>query len=773
VFNIQLWYTSLLSNAGQKQKSMKKLSYLFILAILFSGVKAKEDEGMWLPIFLERLNYTDMQKMGLQLTPEEIYSVNSNSLKDAIVGLANDPAPSGFFCTGEIVSPEGLMFTNHHCGFGNIQKHSTVDHDYLADGFWAMTRDEELPNEGLTASILYRMADVTDSIIPNISDTLQGQARTAAIREITAKLKENASEDGKYNVVIKSFFSGNEYYMFVYEVYKDVRLVGAPPSSIGKFGGDTDNWMWPRHTGDFSVFRVYTAPDGSPAEYSEENVPLKPKHFLPVNLDPVKLNDFSMIWGFPGGTERFETSSGLEYKVNSFYPPIIDAFGKKLEVWKQHMSNDQEVRIKYASKAAGTANGWKLFIGQMKGIKDLDLINEKKAFEDKFQAWADEDKKRKEEYGDILETINNANKEREKGFSTLIYSSLTSLGGSEIIGYAGDFNALASFMEKYKEEKDKKKKEKSQKQLDKEVQKLKDNVADNFKNYDMATDEDVFAALTELYVDKIPVDLQPDYLKKLIKKYKGNYSDIAAYVFEKSNFSTEAKVMAFLDDPSLKALKKDPAYILAGEFRSTLMAINGNINRGGDEVGTAERLFVKGIREMEPNKKYYPDANSTLRFSYGSVLDYYPKDAVHFDYITHLSGVIAKEDPTNDEFIVSEKLIELYNNKDYGRYGHDDKMIVCYLSNNDITGGNSGSPVMNGKGELKGIAFDGNWEAMSSDIAFAPKLQRTIVVDINYVLFIMDKFAGAKHLVDELTINVTPPPPPVKVEVIGEIEIVK
>ncbi len=751
---------------------MKKLSYLFAFIILLSGVKVKADEGMWLPIFMERLNYVDMEKMGLQLTPEEIYSVNNGSLKDAIVGLSNGPTPRGFFCTGEIVSPEGLMFTNHHCGFGKIQEHSTVDHDYLKDGFWAMNRDEELPNEGLSASILYRMEDITDSVIPNLNDTLNGKDRSAAIKEITTRMKKNASEDGKYNVVIKSFFSGNEYYMFVYEVFTDVRLVGAPPSAIGKFGGDTDNWMWPRHTGDFSIFRVYTAPDGSPAEYAEENIPLVPKHFLPINLDPVKLNEFSMIWGFPGGTERNLTSSGIEFKVNNYYPPIIEAFGKKLEVWKKHMSKDQEVKIKYASKYAGTANGWKLFIGQMKGIKDLDLFNEKKAFEDEFEVWINEDDERKAKYGEVIEIINQADADKAEGFSTLVFASLSGVGGSEIIGYASDFSALQSFMQKYKEEKDKKKKEKKQKQINKEVEKLKDGITGHFENYDMLTDEDVFAALTEMYYNKMPQDMHPESLTKLVKKFKGNFTEIAAYVFEKSNFSTEAKVNAFLEKPSLKSLDKDPSFVLANEFRSMVMQASGNLKRGGDEVSKSKRLFVEGIREMQPDKKFYPDANSTLRFSYGEVLDYYPKDAVHFDYVTHLSGVIAKEDPTNDEFIVPEKLVELYNNKDYGEYGQGDKMIVCYLSNNDITGGNSGSPVMNGKGELKGIAFDGNWEAMSSDIAFAPKLQRTIVVDIHYVLFIMDKFAGAKHLVDELTITRTPPPPPPPVEVIQEVDVI-
>ncbi len=737
---------------------MKKLFYLFAFIFLISSVKVVADEGMWLPIFFERLNYVDMQKMGLQLTPQEIYNVNSGSLKDAIVGLANQPNPQGFFCTAEIVSDQGLMFTNHHCGYDVIQQNSTTEHDYLAQGFWAMNKGEELPNDKLTASILYRMADVTDSIIPNISDTLVGKDRTAAIKKITSRLKKNASEDGKYNVVIKSFFSGNEYYMSVYQVYEDVRLVGAPPSSIGKFGGDTDNWMWPRHTGDFSIFRIYTAPDGSPAKYSEDNIPLVPKHYLPISLDPIKKNQFSMIWGFPGGTERYETASGINFMVNDYYPPIIEVFGKKLEVWKSHMSKDQQVRIKYSSNYAGIANAWKLFIGQTKGVKNLDVYANKKAFEAEFTNWINETPERQKKYGNVLATINDANSKKADGFSTLVYASLTGVGGAAIISYANKFSSLKSLMEQYKKEKDKKKKGKKLNQINNEVAKLKSKVADEFKNYDMATDEDVFAAMTEMYYNNVPKNMQPEILTKLVKKYKGNFKDIASYVFSQSVFSSQSKITAFLNNPKLKVLTKDPALMLGSQYMAILMKASSNVKRGGDDVKTAKRLFVEGIREMQPNKKFYPDANSTLRFSYGKVLDYYPADAIHFDFVTHLSGVMAKEDPENDEFIVPEKLKELYKTKDYGQYGHNGKMVVCFLTNNDITGGNSGSPVMNGKGELTGLAFDGNWEAMSSDIAFAPKLQRTIVVDINYVLFIIDKFAGAKNIIDELTIVKTPAP---------------
>ncbi len=483
---------------------MKRFTYVIVALILFSGMKLKADEGMWLPMFIDRLNYVDMQKKGLQLTPEEIYSINSSSLKDAIVGLSNDPKPSGYFCTGEIVSSQGLLFTNHHCGFDAIQKHSTVEHDYLADGFWAMSKEEELPNEGLTASFLVRMDDVTDSILPMISDTLEGSDRKSAIKEITSRLKKAAAEDGKYNVVVKSFFDGNEYYLFVYQVFKDVRLVGAPPSSIGKYGGDTDNWMWPRHTGDFSIFRVYTAPDGSPAEYSEENIPMVPKHHLPVSLDGVKENDFAMIWGFPGSTERYLTAEGLNFKTEYYFPPLIEVFGKKLETWKKHMDADQAVRIKYASQYAGIANGWKYFIGQNRGVEKLDVVGQKKEYEKKFQEWVEADADRKEKYGNVITDIDDAYKSMADGITPLIYASITGIGGSGIIGYAQEYSGLQGMLKQLKEEKDKKKKAKKEENISQASEGMIEGIADHFKDYDMATDRDVFAEMTKLYYEKLP-----------------------------------------------------------------------------------------------------------------------------------------------------------------------------------------------------------------------------------------------------------------------------
>ncbi len=737
---------------------MKKITYFLAMLLLFSGLNLKADEGMWIPLLL-RQNFAEMQRLGLKLTPEQIYSVNHSSLKDAIAGLSNSPAPQGFFCTSEIVSDKGLLFTNHHCGFDAVQKHSSVEHDYLKDGFWAMNYDEELPNKNMTASVLVRMADVTDSIVPMLNDTMDESQRSAVAGKIISRLKKENSEKGKYNVVIKPFFNGNKYYMLVYIVYKDVRLVGAPPSAIGKFGGDTDNWMWPRQTGDFTVFRIYTAPDGSPATYSKDNIPLKPKHFLPISLDGEKKNDFAMIWGFPGSTNRYMTAPELQFRMAHYFPPLVEAFGKKLEVWKNHMNANQAVRIKYASNYAMIANSWKYFIGQMRGVKKQHVIEKKKAFDDQFNQWADADPARKAIYGSVLKEISDVYSKQGSVIEPLIYASVTGLSGAEIIKFAQSYAGLESMMKQYKKAKDKKVKARKLKKIQEMAKSMQESLDKKYKDYDMATDRDVFAAMTKMYIEKTPADLHPDYLNKMVKKFKNNYTAFADYVFAKSHFSSAVKAKSFLADPQLKSLEKDPAFILSQGFMAKMQQASMAYSNTGGSLGKAKRLFMQGIMKMEPNKVFYPDANSTLRFSYGTVQPYAPQDGLYTNVHTHLYGVMAKEDPTNPEFIVPKKLKELYETKDYGPYGENGKMDVCFLTNNDITGGNSGSPVINGKGELLGLAFDGNWEAMSGDIAYIPKLQRTIVVDIRYVLFIIDKYAGDHRLIDELSIHKAIPQP--------------
>ncbi len=724
---------------------MKKLLLLFsailIFAIRIYSVNPP-DEGMWLPMFVDRLNYVDMQKMGLHLTADEIYSINHASLKDAVIGLSNSDSPNGYFCTAEVVSDQGLVFTNYHCGYDIIQQHSSLEHDYLNDGFWARNMSEELPNEALTASFLIRMENVTDSIIPFLSDTMTEGARSAKVREISKRLEKAEDDDGKFLVRVKSFYDGNEYYLFVYQVYEDVRLVGAPPSAIGKFGGDTDNWMWPRQTGDFSIFRIYSAPDGSPAKYSKDNIPLKPKYSLPVSVKGVKKDDFTMIWGYPGSTERYMTSYGVDFNLEYFQPAIIKLFGKRLEVMKTDMDADHEVQIKYASDYASIANTWKYFIGQSKGLKRLHIVDQKKEIEDGFMKWVTANDARKKKYGDILNEIENGYKTMEPVVKPLIYDNLA-LMGPEIISYSQQFTQYAEDLKNKKTNPD---------ALAKSTDALREAAKEHFKNYNPPTDMNLLSELYLMYAENIPADQYPEFFKKIIDKYNGDFDKFADHVFSKSIFASEDDVDAFLDNPSLKKLEKDPAYTLGGDVMGTMMAVSGQYRKAQSELRHGDRLFIEGLREMNPGKVYYPDANSTMRLSYGQVEDYYPADAVHYDYVTHLKGVMEKEDSTNDEFIVPAKLKELYEEKDYGRYGQDGKLVTCFLTTNDITGGNSGSPVINGDGQLIGLAFDGNWEAMSSDIAFAPKLQRTICVDIRYVLFIIDKYAGATNLIDELKI---------------------
>ncbi len=750
---------------------MKRLLFVLLVVLAFgfrANASTPPDEGMWLPIFVERLNYVDMQEMGLQLTAEEIYSINNSSLKDAIVGLSRGSTPGGYFCTAEVVSDQGLIFTNHHCGFGYIQKHSTIEHDYLTDGFWALSQEEELPNDGMSASFFVRMANVTDSIIPELSDTLSEGARGKKIKEISDRLKKRESEDGRYHVTVKSFFGGNEYYLFVYDVFTDVRLVGAPPSSIGKYGGDTDNWMWPRHTGDFSIFRIYSDKEGKPAKFSEENIPLKPKHHLPVSVAGYDKGDFAMIWGYPGGTERYLTSYGVQFKLDNFIPYLVQIFGAKLDIWWEAMAADKEVKIQYASKAAGASNAWKLFIGQDRGLRRLDVAGKKVKIEDKFQKWADANPDRKEKYGDVLPSIKSAYEEMAKDYPNLIITALAASRGSEILPYAQQFGQLQGMLE-----------EKADPAVYEEtITELREGAVSHFKNYNAPADQKVMALLFEIYYEEISPDFIPDEFIEMLDKQKGDFDALAAYVFENSVFTSEEKVNAFLDNPKFKTLDKDPAMILSTAFQGPMAKAGMAYRSSQTELGKSDRLFIAGLREMNPDKVFYPDANSTMRLTYGSVEDYFPADAVHYNFYTTLNGVMEKEDPNNDEFIVEDKLKELYKKTDYGPYGQTingkKELITCFLTTNDITGGNSGSPVINGNGELIGIAFDGNWEAMSGDIAFEPELQRTISVDIRYVLFVIDKYANAQNLIDELTIVKTKhmPAPKPAAEVNPEVKVV-
>ena len=729
---------------------MKKVLGIIAMAILVSVGRVYADEGMWLPMFVERLNYVDMQKMGLQLTPEELYSINHSSLKDAIVGLGSDPMPRGFFCTGEIVSEHGLLFTNHHCGYGAIQKLSSDEHDYLKDGFWAKSYSEELPAPEMTASFLIRMEDVTKEVLGVVTEDMDYQDGQAAIRKKIKELEKAASEDGKYNPVIKGFFEGNEYYMFVYQVFPDVRLVGVANSSIGKFGGDTDNWMWPRHTGDFSIFRVYCDKDGNPAEYSKDNVPLTPKHHLPISLDGVQKDDFTMIWGFPGSTERYMSSYGINYNVDTFYPAIIDIFGTELAAMEEYMKEDDHINLMYADNHAGLANTWKNFIGQCKMLRKNKVSESKVALENDFTNWVN--KNNKTEYKDALPNLKDAYKTLGEVAKYIYYPNFVAQAGPA--GVAAQF---AAYYEAY-EGKDKEGQEAALAML-KEM-----DVDALFAETDQRVEKKIFSDLLKTYKNAFKGEELPKIYTLIDKKFKGDIDAFADDVYEHSIFATPARVKAFISNPKPKLIGKDYAYLLNNSMMEVIMENIPAYRQAMQAVSENDHVFVKGLREYyaatQPGKSLYPDANSTMRMSYGSVQDYMPADAVHYDYICTANGILEKYIPGDYEFDAPKRLIDLIEKKDFGVYADDSgELVVCFLSTNDITGGNSGSPIMNGKGELIGLAFDGNWEAMSGDVNFEPKLQRTINVDVRYVLFIIDKYAGATNLIDELDIRQGEPKP--------------
>ena len=724
---------------------MKKTFLLVALAIFSLVGKVHADEGMWLPMFVERLNYVDMEKMGLQLTPEELYSINNSSLKDAIVGLSNGDRPRGFFCTGEIVSQNSLMFTNHHCGYGSIQKLSTVEHDYLTDGFWAKDFSEELPAEGISASFLVRMEDVTEQVFSVLNDTMTWAERNAAIAAKSAELEAAASEDGKYNPIIKGFFEGNEYYMFVYQVYTDVRLVGTPPSSIGKFGGDTDNWMWPRHTGDFSIFRVYADAEGNPAAYSPENKPLTPKHHLPVSLDGVQQDDFTMIWGFPGTTNRYLTSYGVDYNVETFYPIIHDIFKLQTDIMDEFMQKDASVNIMYADDKAGLANTWKNFEGQMLMLRKNKVAERKAELEAQFTEWVNADQARVEEYGNVLNTLaENYNTLSELSASVYFPNFVSQTGAIAISAEFAQYVAAAQSKDKEAVAAA----EEALKAIDVDVY-----FAETYK----PLEDKMLVEMLKLYYNTFNAEVNPNFYNLVEKKYKGDVVALANAILEESIFATAESIKAFIAKPNAKKVEKDPAYVVFNAMVNHMVSGLAPFRAANQVIAENNHMFVKGLREFyaetQPEKSLYPDANSSLRMTYGSVQDYQPADAVSYDYICTANGILEKYVPGDYEFDVPQRLLDLIEAKDFGQYADENgELIVCFLSTNDITGGNSGSPIMNSRGELIGLAFDGNWEAMSGDINFEPRLQRTINVDARYVLFVIDKFAGATNLIEELTI---------------------
>lgn len=706
-----------------------------MILVLSFGFKARADEGMWLLPLIEKLNMGKMTELGLKLSAEDIYSLNKASVKDAIVIF-------GGGCTGEIVSSQGLILTNHHCGYGSIQAHSSVEHDYLHEGFWAMSKEEELPNPNLSVTFLIRIEDVTAQMLAGVKDGMSETDRAAALNEARQSITKKASEGNSYRTTVSSFYGGNYFYLLVYESYTDVRLVGAPPSSIGKFGSDTDNWEWPRHTGDFSVFRVYSSPDGKPAAFSKANVPLKPKHYLPVSIKERNIGDFAMILGYPGRTNRYMTSFEVNEQLQIVHPDRIKIRGIKQDIWMEDMKADQKVNIQYSAKYFGSSNYWKYSIGQKAGLERLNVKGKKEAIENQFNTWVVATPERKAKYGESLNMIKTAIEGRAEYYNAVQYLN-ECISGCELFG----MNQVATTLITALKAGD------NQKVTD-AVTNIKNRISGFYKDYNGPTDLKATKAMLKLYRSDIPAKFQPDFYANVVdKKYKGNIDKFVDDMFAKSIFSSEAKLNAFLDKPVLKTIEADPVYTTSASVYKTA----GEISKGSSQfdagLATGKRLWIAALMDMAPEKTLYPDANSTMRLTYGTVQNYDPRDGVTYKYFTTLQGVVNKYKAGDYEFDLPKRLLDLNAKKEFGRYGSSKGyMPVCFLTTNDITGGNSGSPVMNGNGELIGLAFDGNWESMSGDIAYEPELQRTIVVDIRYVLWTMDIYAGAKHLVDEMTI---------------------
>ena len=690
------------------------LTTLLLLAIV--ATTARADEGMWLLNLIGK-NYQQMKAQGFRLKPEDVYSVNKSSLKDAVVVF-------GGYCTGEIVSNQGLIFTNHHCGYKSIQQHSTVTHDYLKDGFWAKSFDEEISTPGLYVSILQEIADVTDDVLKGVTDHNKEQI-DANIERITAEYKKKYPSEF-HRIEIKPFFEGNSYFLSAFVDYKDVRLVGTPPDAIGKFGGDTDNWMWPRHTCDFSVFRVYVGKDGNPAEYSSSNVPLKPKHHLPISLKGYKKGDFAMVMGFPGSTQRYSTSFEI-YNDMLENDARAKIRGIRQDVLHADMEASDEIRIKYATKYSQSSNYWKNSIEANKSLKALNIVGEKQQQEKAFETWCRANAQRQNEYKDALAQIQKACDADRDNALVLLYINECFFSGMELLMHG--YHIINYVLDPAGQTKD---------DFIKEMHRF-------YKDYSRETDYKSSLAMAKLYMEDVKAEYHPSFLKEM------SADSAVAYMFT-SQFVTQEGFDKFIENPTRETLLTDPVisnFLAVLDVYRTLITAS----RTNDEMlDNGRRIYTKGVNEMNSGANPYPDANFTERLTYGTVQDYKPKDGVLMNYFTTTDGVLEKEIPGDYEFDVPAKLKTLLLNKDYGRYADKDGTLhACFLTDNDITGGNSGSPVIDGNGNLIGLAFDGNSEAMCGDWFFNTKLQRCINVDIRYVLFIIDKYGNCQRLIKELT----------------------
>jgi len=695
----------------------------------------RADEGMWFLMFIERLNHRDMEKMGLQLTAEEIYSINHHSLKDAVVQFNGG-------CTAEIVSKDGLVLTNHHCGYSAIAELSTSEQNYLKDGFWAKDKSAEMKPKSLYVRFFVRMDDVSKRILSKVNDKMTETERNKVIQQEINLIEKENSEGGKYTVSVRPFFQGNEYYYFVYQDYTDVRLVGTPPESVGKFGGDTDNWEWPRQTGDFSMFRVYADKDGNPATYSKDNVPLQPKHYLPISIKGVKENDFAMILGYPGRTNRWMPAGGIEQNVKFAYPAWVEGAKTGMDQMKKYMDKDATVRLQYASKYASTANYWKNRQGMIDALTKAGTAKTKAGQEAKFDTWANKPEN-KAKYGNVIATINKYYSEtnlkaRHDNYLTQLlrtssYGTAPASIGNALIGYYKENDAKRAEM----------------------LPKITAAIENIYGNFYAPAEKDILTAQLNLYASKGGEYGLASEVAKMKATNNGDFSANVNDAVAKSIFATKESLTAFMKDPKPELIATDPLYVISNDLMSKIRAKSPEQLKADDDFAIAFRELVEGLRESKLNAIQYPDANSTLRLTYGKVraLPADKRNDAKINNYTTMTSMVKKYKAGDQEFDLPARLLELNKAKDFGQYA--DKagyMPINFLTDNDITGGNSGSPVLNGKGELIGIAFDGNIEAMAGDVIFDPKLQRTINVDIRYVLWIIDKYAGAKNIIDEMTI---------------------
>ena len=714
---------------------------IFIFSIVFNSFSfvSPPDEGMWLPLLLKDYNYAEMQRLGLKLTVEQIYDINQSCLKDAIVQL-------GGFCTAEVISKEGLILTNHHCGYDAIATSSSEEHNYLKDGFWAMNRSQEIPVEGLSIKFLIQMIDVSDRIAQLEVQSDEFDAELAVAEEIQ-KIQQELSESDKYIVTVESMFDGNAHYAFVYQQYTDIRLVGAPPSSIGKFGGDTDNWMWPRHTGDFSMFRIYAANDNSPAEYSQSNIPYVPKYALPISTKGLNEGDFTMVMGYPGSTDRYLTSSEIKSNQEITAPVLVDILGQRLSIMKTEMDKNATTQLNLASNYASLSNSRKYYEGQLLGLKKFDFLSKKKVYESELQSWIEKDDERKSTYGTLLKDMAELEEKNSATNKNMLIINVAGFAPGIITAGIRTYR-----LHQYLSDDDHDVQSES---AQSHLEILKEASAEYFSENNSSVERNMLILALRSMKDKMSADAQMDLFNSplFLKKAKGSIELYADFIMSKSILANEDLMSKFLAKPSFKSLDKDPGVLYINSliklFREKVNPQIAQYNAMNDKY---RKMYTHLLFEKE-QKNFYPDANFTMRLTYGTVASYKNWDGKAYETFTYAEEILDKYKAGDDEFDVPEKLRTLIKNKDYGAYANDKgKLNVCFVHNTDITGGNSGSPVINENGELVGCAFDGNWESMTSDLFWQDEYVRTISVDIRYVLFIIDKFAGASHLIDEMNL---------------------